>query len=170
MRYFCLTLLTLILSCAQPVWATMGRMPGYAVKSALTGKAAPDAVLSKSDGTTAAVIRSLHGKKAILVFWATWCPHCYEDLGLINSSLPSLKQKGIEVVLIDLAEARADVQKYFNQRQLKLTSFLDEDSALQESYELIGVPTLVFVDKKGTVRSVTHVFPPNYENYFGTNP
>jgi len=135
--------------------------------SPLIGRAAPDAVLTKTDGTSASVIGEQQGKKAILVFWATWCPHCYKDLGTINDSFASIERKGIKIILVDVGETKEDVKNYFNRRQMKLISFVDEDSVLQETYHLIGVPTLIFIDEKGIIRSVTHEFPSDYENYFG---
>ena len=105
------------------------------------------------------------GKKAILVFWATWCPHCYEELGTINDNFASIEQKGIKIILVDVGETKEDVKEYFYQRQMKLISFLDEDSVLQGPYHLIGVPTLIFIDEKGIIRSVTHEFPSDYEEY-----
>jgi len=134
--------------------------------SPLIGKAAPDVILPKSDGTSARVIGEQQGKKAILVFWATWCPHCYEDLGAINDGFASIEQKGIKIILVDVGETKEDVKNYFNRRQMKLISFVDEDSVLQGPYRLIGVPTLIFIDEKGIIRSMTHEFPSDYENYF----
>ena len=68
-------------------------------ESPLIGKAAPDAVLVKSDGTSASVIGEQQGEKAILFFWATWCPHCYEEVGTINDNFASIEQKGIKNLL-----------------------------------------------------------------------
>ncbi len=144
----------------------MGHLFTQTTESPLIGKAAPDAVLAKTDGTSASVIGEQQGRKAILVFWATWCPHCYEDLGNINDNIASIGQKGINVILVDLGETKEDVKNYFNQRRMKLISFVDEDSVLQGPYRLIGVPTLIFIDEKGIIRSVTHTFPSDYENYF----
>jgi thiol-disulfide isomerase/thioredoxin len=155
----------LFLFSVPTVWA-MGHVSTEATGGPLIGKAAPDAVLAKSDGTSASVLGSRHGQKAILVFWATWCPHCYEDLGAINNSFASVEQKGIKIILVDVGESKEDVQEYFYRRQMKLVSFVDEDSVLQGAYRLIGVPTLIFIDEKGIVRRVTHEFPSDYTNYF----
>ena len=144
----------------------MGPLSAQTDENFLIGRAAPDAVLTKTKGASASVIGSRHGGKAILVFWATWCPHCYESLGTINDNSASVEKKGIKIILVDLGETKEDVKNYFNRRQMKLISFLDEDGVLQEPYHLIGVPTLIFIDAKGIVRSVAHEFPSDYENYF----
>jgi thiol-disulfide isomerase/thioredoxin len=164
-NYFRPIFLVLFLFFSPLAWA-MGNLSTQAVENPLVGKAAPDAVLTKTDGTTASVIGSRQGKKAIVVFWATWCPDCYEELGTINGSFASVEQKGIKIILVDVGETNQVVKNYFNRRQMQLVSFVDEDSFLQETYRLVGIPTLIFIDEKGIIRSVTHVFPSDYENYF----
>jgi len=154
-----------LLFLAIPVWA-MSNLPSAAVASPIMGKAAPDLVLGKSDGSTASVMSAGKGKKTILIFWATWCPNCYEEIGTINNSLASIEQKGIKIILVDIGETTEAVKTYFNKRQMKLISFVDEDSAMQEPYHLVGIPTLIFIDEKGVVVNVTHQFPQDYVNYF----
>lgn len=165
LNYSRLIILVFLLSFSSSAWA-MGHLFVQETNDPLIGKAAPDVVLTKSDGALASVIGSRHGEKAILVFWATWCPHCYEELGSINDNFASIEQKGIKIVLVDIGESKDDVKNYFNRRQMKLISFVDENSFLQEIYHLAGVPTLIFIDEKGIIRNVTHEFPSDYENYF----
>ena len=165
MYYLRLILLALFLFSSTSTWA-MGHLSTRAIESPLIGMAAPDVVLVKTDGTSTSVVGSRQGKKAILVFWATWCPHCYEDLGFINDNFAFIEQKGVKIILVDVGENNETVRNYFNHRQMKLISFIDEDSFLPGEYHLIGVPTLIFIDEKGIIRSVTHEFPSDYENYF----
>jgi peroxiredoxin len=160
-----LIILIFILSFSTSAWA-MGQVPTQSAKDPLIGKAAPDAVLIKTDGTSSSIVGSHPGKKVILIFWATWCPHCYEELGAINDGLSSIEQKDIKVALVDVGESKENVLEYFYHRQMKLTSFLDENTSLQEPYHLIGIPTVIFIDEKGIIRNVSHAFPSDYENYF----
>src|ERR1700733_4466911 len=92
----------LFLFLSGSVWAMGHLSSGVTEESPLIGKPAPDVVLPKSDGASASVIGSRQGKKAILIFWATWCPHCYEELGNINDHLASVEQKGINIILVDV--------------------------------------------------------------------
>ena len=164
-KCFRFTLTFVLLFLSPSAWA-MGHVATISTNGPLIGKAAPDAVLKKTDGTSANILGDRHGKRAIVVFWATWCPHCYEELGAINANFASIEQKGIKVILVDEGEGKEEVQEYFYKRQMKLVSFVDSDNLLQETYHLIGVPTVVFIDDKGTIRKVTHQFPSDYEKYF----
>ena len=144
----------------------MGHLDTQILSSPLIDKPAFDAVLVKTDGTSSSVMSLCRGTKAILVFWATWCPHCYDELGDINDNLASIEKKGIKIILVDVGEDPQDVKDYFTRRQLQLISLVDQDSVLQGPYRIRGVPTLVFIDDKGIIRNVTHAFPSDYENYF----
>ncbi|MDE2027843.1 MAG: TlpA family protein disulfide reductase [Candidatus Omnitrophica bacterium] len=160
-----LIFLFLFLFSMPSVWA-MANLSQLAVRTPLVGHPAPDVVLPKTDGTSSAVLAGSKGRKTIVVFWATWCPHCHEDLSELNDDLDAIGQKGITPVLVDVGENKDQVRDYLAQQHIKLASFVDENSIVQDKYFLIGVPTLLFIDEKGIVRSVTHQLPSDYENYF----
>jgi len=162
-----LILFFLFLSFSPSFWA-MGQESQQVSNDPLIGQSTSDVLLAKSDGTRSGVLASRQGKKAIMVFWATWCPHCYEEMGAINAQFSSIERKGIKIILVDMGETNEDVKNYFDQRQMKLISFVDGDGVMQEPYRLIGVPTLIFIDEKGIIRNVTHEFPSDYEKYFSS--
>lgn len=155
-------ILVLFLSSPALVWA----LGDASTDSSLIGEAAPDVVLPATQGPSASIINARQGNKAILVFWATWCPHCYEELGKINGASASAQKKGIKIILVDVGESKEAVQEYLIRRQINLSCFIDEDNTLHDTYQLVGVPTMVFIDKQGIIRDVTHQFPSDYENYF----
>jgi len=144
----------------------MGDFQSQGVRSPLINKPSPDLVLTNTEGKTDPILSSRQGKKAVVIFWATWCPHCYEELGQLNDNIANIEQKGIKIILVDIGETTTDVKDYFKRRQMRLISFVDEDSSVQEPYHIVGVPTLIFIDEKGMVRNVTHQFPSDYESYF----
>ncbi|MDE2010024.1 MAG: TlpA family protein disulfide reductase [Candidatus Omnitrophica bacterium] len=162
-----LVLLFLFLFSSPPIWAMAKLSASFAVRTPLVGKPLPDIVLPNTKGVSSSVMAARQGGKAILVFWATWCPHCYEDLGSLYDNLAAIKKQGIKIILVDVGETKKQVSDYFKRRKMKLTSFVDANSVVLDKYFLIGVPTLLFIDEKGIVRSVTHVFPSDYESYFG---
>lgn len=156
----------LVLFFSSAYVGAMGHAFAQSWEEPLMGKAAPDAVLPKSDGASASIMNAREGKKGILVFWATWCPHCYVELGKINDALPSLQKKGIKIILVDVGESKEQVEEYLLRRQMDLSSFIDGENVLQEPYDVLGVPTMFFIDEQGTVRDVTHQFPSDYEDHF----
>ena len=144
----------------------MGQAPMGGSDDSLIGKVAYDVTLPSALGGQQSLSQARNGKKAILFFWATWCPHCHDELMRMDKVLDGITAEGIKIVLISEGEAKADVAAYLKNNNVRLDSLLDEDNVLQDPYQLTGVPTLVFVDEKGMVRGVRHSLPDNYEGSF----
>ncbi len=132
----------------------------------LIDKPAPDFTLDTVYNGMKTLSEARAGKKAILFFWATWCPHCHTALTSLNNSVEALKHDGVSIILVDMGESRNDVKAYLEFNTFNLDSFLDPNASLQEDYALIGVPTLYFVDEQGIIRSEKHDFPGNFEKFF----
>ncbi|GAB1822050.1 redoxin domain-containing protein [Herbidospora sp. RD11066] len=95
---------------------------------------APDFTL---DGFT---LSSLRGKKVVLVFWASWCG-CRYDLPAwraLGEELP------VEVVPISLDRDRADAAAWHD-------GPVDAEGVVAELYNVINVPTVVWIDEDGRV-------------------
>ncbi|VAX35040.1 hypothetical protein MNBD_UNCLBAC01-250 [hydrothermal vent metagenome] len=134
------------------------------------GKPAPDFTLKTLAGEELNFTQYRDGKKAIIFFWATWCPHCRTQIKELKKTYQSFTDKGIQLVLVDQGEKPAVVEAYMKKNKLDFTIFLDQETSLAEPYGLIGLPTLVFVDKEGIVLDVTHGIPEDYEKIFNYNP
>ena len=136
------------------------------MQATLVGKSAPDFTLDTLTQKNVNMTKYRDGKRAIIFFWATWCPHCREQLKELNEMRDAIKAKGIKIILVDLGEEILEVQKYAERYKVDLDIFLDKDSALGESYRIIGVPTFYFVDEKGLVKQVTHGLSEDIEQFF----
>ena len=147
----------------------MGQAPSGQVREGFTGDAAPDFTMETTSGAPKSMSQARQGKKAVIFFWATWCPHCHEGLLRMNEHAAAMGKAGIKIILVDLGEPKEEVKEYLLRNHFHWDSFVDTDNSLQEAYQIIGVPTLYFVDEKGLIRSVQHGFPSNYEQLFGTD-
>lgn len=127
------------------------------------GKPAPDFTLPTVGGTAISFAQFRGNDKAIIFFWATWCPHCRRELGTLNQKKEELAAKGIKIALVDIGEDEAMVRQYLQKNKVEMTVFLDKDNAVAESYHLVGVPTFLFVDAQGIVRGLEYSLPENYE-------
>ena len=135
-------------------------------ENALTGKTAPDFTLKTLTGDNLSLSKFKEGKKAIVFFWATWCPHCHEAILQLKTRAQELEQKNIQLVLVDLGENERLVRSYTKKNKVAFNIFLDEDSSLAEKYDLIGVPTFFFLNDNGRVEGVLHSLPDNFEEIF----
>ncbi len=132
------------------------------------GKPAADFTLPTVGGTAMNFAQFRGNNKAIIFFWATWCPHCRRELGVLNQKKDELAQKGIKVALIDIGEDAGVVKQYLQKNKVDMTVFLDEDSSVAQNYNLVGVPTFLFIDSQGVVRGLEYSLPENYEEILST--
>ncbi len=141
--------------------------PGY-IGNTLIGKPAADFTLDTLTSKNVNMTQYRNGKKAIMFFWATWCPHCRVELKRLNELQGEMASKGIQSIVVSLGEERGVVDAYMKRHQYTFDVFLDTDQSLEESYRIIGVPTLIFIDEKGDIKAVDHAFPENYEAPFNS--
>lgn len=124
---------------------------------------APDFTLNDTRQESV-TLSSYKGKSAVLLFfWATWCPFCREELKTLNSRYADLVKDNVEVLAIDIGESQYRVEKFIRSYALLFRMLLDKDSSVAYSYDIVGVPTLVLIDKKGKVVFQGHTFPKEYK-------
>lgn len=136
--------------------------------NSLVGKKAPDFSLRTLSDQKMSLTQYRDGKSAIIFFWATWCPNCHEKMQQLSKAAMEIKDKSIQVVLVDIEEKAEAVDSYVKRNKIPYEVFLDEESKVSEDYNIIGVPTLFFVGKDGIIKSVEHSIPGNYQEILGT--
>ena len=165
MRFILSLLLSLGLVSASTV-AVYAMGESRMMQDTTIGKAAPDFTLDTLTQKNVNMTKYRDGKKAIIFFWATWCPHCREQLRELNATKDAIQAKGVKIILVDFGEEFPEVQRYVERNKVNLETFLDKDSTLADPYRLIGVPTFYFVDEKGMVKQVTHALSEDIEQFF----
>lgn len=123
---------------------------------------AEDIVLNDLKGKTVN-LSACKGKPVILFFWTTWCPHCRKEIKALNQLYPQMEKEGIIVFSVNIGEPEYKVQKFFTNYALSFQVLLDKEGLLADKYNVIGVPTYVFLDKSGQVISNAHVLPEDYK-------
>src|SRR5262249_5111223 len=79
-------------------------------KIALVGNPAP--VLQGPDADGKPVdLASLKGKVVLVVFWATWCPPCVEEVEFLQQVAAEYKSRGFQVVGVNLDRLQDDGRK-----------------------------------------------------------
>jgi len=128
-----------------------GKASGIAPK---VGAAAPDFTLP-SLGGKAVSLSSYKGKVVLLNFFATWCPPCRAEMPDLESSYKELKDKGLEIIAVDLQEDQNTVSGYVKSLGLSFTVLLDRGADVFGQYHVTGLPTSYFIDRDGVVREVS---------------
>lgn len=125
------------------------------------GNIAPEFDLAKFDGGNIS-FKELEGNPAVLVFWTAWCPVCKEEAPHINKLSAEFEAKGVKVIGINIGESDARVTEGIKDFGIKYTVARDKDASVAKSYKVVGTPTVVFLDKKGTVQYFGNELPKNY--------
>ncbi len=123
---------------------------------------AGDIILNDLDGK-AVNLSSYNGKPTILFFWTTWCRFCRNEIKTLNQMYPQMKKEGINVFAVNIGESNYTVQRFFMSYALTFRALLDKDGLAADKYNVIGVPTYVFMDKSGRVISDAHALPLDYK-------
>lgn len=144
----------------SPVASTNDRTTEF-MKGTSVGQIAPDFDLEKTDGTRIS-FNDLRGNPAVLVFWSAWCPACKEEAPHLNSLAEEYGAKGIKVIGINIGESDARVAEGIRDFGITYTVAKDKDASVAKSYNVIGTPTILFINKNGEVRYVGNELPKNY--------
>ncbi|MFB9839843.1 redoxin domain-containing protein [Actinoallomurus acaciae] len=106
-----------------------------------TGQA-PDFTL---DGRS---LSDFRGRKVALVFWASWCG-CRYDLPAWEERHKALEPYGLTVVSVACDRDPEQARPW--QRDLTHPALTDADGIVAERYNIVNVPTVVWVDEEGRI-------------------
>jgi peroxiredoxin len=116
---------------------------------------APDFSLKDLNGKLFKLSKN-RGKPVLLFFGTTWCPSCRQQLPLYKDIYGNYTSRGLEVIYINIMEPREKVARFVKANMLPFRILLDESGEVANNYEVIGVPTIILIDKEGKILKATH--------------
>jgi len=119
-----------------------------------------DFTLPDRNGDPVSLGRFIGKKPVLLVFWATWCPHCNEAVPRINRlhTDPATGEK-VQILALDFLESREKVESFVRKKDVAYPVLLDRKGAVARMYRVVGIPTYVLIDKGGRVVYRDHDLP-----------
>jgi len=120
-------------------------------RKARVGTLAPDFTLRSTRGKTVTLSR-LRGRPVVIVFFASWCHPCEEELPVLER----FEREGggtLRVVGVSYRDLASDSVAFVRRLGVTFPALLDSpDGPIAERYGVRGIPQTVFVDERGVVR------------------
>ena len=86
----------------------------------------------------------------VLNVWATWCTSCQEEMVALDSLRTQYAAKGLRVVAVSVDNGDIEkVRRFAQTNHLGMTVAHDPMSAINTSYEVVGVPTTFIIGRDG---------------------
>lgn len=111
---------------------------------------APDFVLKDTEGKFFQ-LSAQRGKPVLIMFTTTWCSYCRTEIPHFKKLYEKFTAQGLVMVNVDIQEPRDKVARFASQQQFPYRSLVDETGDVANIYEVLGVPTLVLVNKDGII-------------------
>lgn len=124
--------------------------------------AAPAFSLPTKAGTTIDLAK-LKGQVVMLNFWASWCGPCRTEMPLMDQIYKKYGPMGFTLLGVNVDTDSTDAQKFLSQVPVSFPIAFDRDNKVSQLYEVSAMPSTVFIDRKGNVRSLHRGYKPGDE-------
>ncbi len=137
-----------------------GSVPTFAINTLVrpvgpvTGLFAPDFTLKNVVSGNQVSMSDFNGRPVVIFFWATWCPHCANEMSPMQKVYTSYKGRGLAVLAVDVGESAAQARSYRSSRGLTFTVLNDSNQAVAGTYHISAFPTNFFIDRDGRIASI----------------
>lgn len=96
-------------------------------------------------------INDFKGKLVYVDFWASWCGPCRKSLPILNEIRNEHKDKGFEVLAINVDEQLKDALAFLKKYPVDYPILLDPQAASPKVFDVKGMPTAYLVDENGNI-------------------
>jgi cytochrome c biogenesis protein CcmG/thiol:disulfide interchange protein DsbE len=136
------------------------RATGSPLEGLSVGDLAPDFV--STDSSRQSLLEDLDGKPIRIedfagrplwiVFWATWCTPCQQEVGDIRDLYRAHRSDDLAILAVDVQEPTTAVREFVRKNGLEYAIGLDPTAAVKALYGQWVLPVHFFVDSRGVIR------------------
>ncbi|MCM2268867.1 MAG: TlpA family protein disulfide reductase [Thermoanaerobaculia bacterium] len=94
---------------------------------------------------------AFRGRVVLYEFWATWCTPCHVQVEILKSIYPRARAAGVEFVAVAAGEPVEIVREHLAKSPYPYPSLLDPEEELSTALQVLGLPTLLVVDRDGGI-------------------
>ncbi len=131
------------------------------------GSPAPLFIGKTPDGETIR-LEEYKGHVVILDIWASWCGPCREEMPFLSELDRKYKKSGLEIIAVNIDDEASNMQAFLKNMKKKpaFTIVFDPEKRVPELYDAPGMPTTVFIDKKGIIRYMQSGFRDSHKEQY----
>ncbi len=123
---------------------------------------APNFSLTNMNGETVA-LSDFSDKPVLLVFWATWCPHCKAEIPKLKEIHAENNDEEFKILALSVDDNADKLKDFTDENGIVYTVLYDEGTEIAKSYEVVGIPAHFVVDSDGN----RFFYGPNIDNALG---
>lgn len=134
---FIISILVAITLIAAAPGYTATKMPAFKLEDVRTGK------LVQSS--------SFKGKSLLVMFFATWCPPCIQEIPSLIKVQKEYSKKNFSVVGISVDQEKGVVKRLVEKKSINYPVMMANKSVTRDFGGVYGIPTAFLVNRKGQV-------------------
>ncbi len=139
-----------------PVNQTTGGAPPPSPKEGFSAPTFSLETLNAEKSTTKVSLTDYRGQVVMINFWATWCTPCREEMPAIQSVYEDYQGQGLVVLAVNTTyqDNEYDVKGFVAEYNLSFSILLDRSGDVSQQYQLRGLPSTYFIDRRGVIQTV----------------
>ncbi|MCL2790196.1 MAG: TlpA family protein disulfide reductase [Desulfobulbus sp.] len=93
-------------------------------------------------------------KPIVLVFWASWCPVCRDEVPKVNQLAAKYQARGMEFLSVNIGanDSVERAQAFVRKTGMTYPTYFDGSGVISQKYRIQGVPTVIVSDRHGIIR------------------
>ena len=111
-------------------------------------------------------LRDLRGKRVVhVVFWATWCFPCIQEVPTLKQIYTKYHERGLEILGVapNMDQTPEGVAALVEELKINYPVLWDADGAAMRTYRISYIPQNFLIGKDGIIRYAGTTLPTGYE-------
>jgi thiol-disulfide isomerase/thioredoxin len=125
-----------------------------------SGASLPECTLETMGNKQNLSLSQYKGKVLYVDFWASWCGSCAKSFPFLNEMHEQLKDKGLQIVGVNLDENVDDAKAFLAKYPASFTVAADVSKQCAKYFAVKAMPSSYLIDRKGIVHHVHLGFKP----------
>lgn len=133
---------------------SFGLLLSQSVWAVTAGANMPECALSPIGEGQNVNLSQYKGKVIYVDFWASWCGPCAKSFPFLNKMHEELKDKGLQIVGVDLDENLDDGKAFLTSHPASFQVLADVSKQCARDFDVQAMPSSYIIDKQGGIHHV----------------